>query len=320
MKRILWAGLLIFSLNSFAFLEDEEAREKINDLQNQLNSLKTEKLVDLEGKITDLQQVLQGGSLQQFNNKINEIFDDLAKLRGDVEVLQFGLQSFEDRQKLNYQDIESRFEKLEQQIELLQEQPKKQLDVVQDQSNQLNQAPINNINQNAVESVQNDINQELLNEEQLSPADQNIENVVENKLPPLIDEEQAMNMFNDAEGLMRSTKYKEAFELFDRFVTTYPKSQRLVEAKKNIGFIQFALKNYNASLKTYEKLIQNHPDHELMPEILYGKANTEIQLTRITKAKQTLRKIIKDYPNASNIESAKKRLKALESISSNQRQ
>ena len=314
MKRILWAGLLIFSLNSFAFLEDEEAREKINDLQNQLNSLKTEKLVDLEGKITDLQQVLQGGSLQQFNNKINEIFDDLAKLRGDVEVLQFGLQSFEDRQKLNYQDIESRFEKLEQQLELLQEQPKKQQDVVQDQSIQLNQNPINNINQNAVESVQNAINQELLNEEQVSPADQNKENVVENKLPPLIDEEQAMNMFNDAEGLMRSTKYKEAFELFDRFVTTYPKSQRLVEAKKNIGFIQFALKNYNASLKTYEKLIQNHPDHELMPEILYGKANTEIQLTRITKAKQTLRKIIKDYPNASNIESAKKRLKALESI------
>lgn len=314
MKRILWAGLLIFSLNSFAFLEDEEAREKINDLQNQLNSLKTEKLVDLEGKITDLQQVLQGGSLQQFNNKINEIFDDLAKLRGDVEVLQFGLQSFEDRQKLNYQDIESRFEKLEQQLELLQEQPKKQLDVVQDQSIQLNQDPINNINQNAVESVQNAINQELLNEEQVSPADQNKENVVENKLPPLIDEEQAMNMFNDAEGLMRSTKYKEAFELFDRFVTTYPKSQRLAEAKKNIGFIQFALKNYNASLKTYEKLIQNHPDHELMPEILYGKANTEIQLTRITKAKQTLRKIIKDYPNASNIESAKKRLKALESI------
>ncbi|MGB4562186.1 MAG: tetratricopeptide repeat protein [Methylophilaceae bacterium] len=314
MKRILWAGLLIFSLNSFAFLEDEEAREKINDLQNQLNSLKTEKLVDLEGKITDLQQVLQGGSLQQFNNKINEIFDDLAKLRGDVEVLQFGLQSFEDRQKLNYQDIESRFEKLEQQLELLQEQPKKQQDVVQDQSIQLNQNPINNINQNAVESVQNDINQELLNEEQVSPADQDKENDVENKLPPLIDEEQAMNMFNDAEGLMRSTKYKEAFELFDRFVTTYPKSQRLVEAKKNIGFIQFALKNYNASLKTYEKLIQNHPDHELMPEILYGKANTEIQLTRITKAKQTLRKIIKDYPNASNIESAKKRLKALESI------
>ena len=314
MKRILWAGLLILSFNSFAFLEDDEARKKINDLQNQLNSLKTEKLVNLEAQITDLQQVLQGGSLQQFNNKINEIFDDLAKLRGDVEVLQFGLQSFEDRQKLNYQDIESRFEKLEQQLELLQEQPKKQQDVIQDNPKELDQEPINNVDQNVVQAVQNDINQELLDEEKASSSNQIDGGVVENQLPPLIDEEQEMNMFNDAEGLMRSTKYKEAFELFDRFITTYPKSQRLVEAKKNIGFIQFALKNYNASLKTYEKLIQNHPDHELMPEILYGKANTEIQLTRITKAKQTLRKIIKDYPNASNIESAKKRLKALESI------
>ena len=302
MKRILWAGLLILSFNSFAFLEDDEARKKINDLQNQLNSLKTEKLVDLEGKITDLQQVLQGGSLQQFNNKINEIFDDLAKLRGDVEVLQFSVQSFEDRQKLNYQDIESRFEKLEQQIDLFQEQPKKQQDIVQDNLIQSNQDQINNINQ------------EFLDEDKASSTNQVEGGVIENNLPPLIDEEQALKMFNDAEGLMRSTKYKEAFEMFDRFVTTYPKSLRLVEVKKNIGFIQFALKNYNASLKTYEKLIQNYPDHELMPEILYGKANTEIQLTQITKAKQTLRKIIKEYPNASNIESAKKRLKALESI------
>jgi TolA-binding protein len=302
MKRILWAGLLILSSNSFAFLEDDEARKKINDLQNQLNSLKTEKLVNLESKIIDLQQVLQGGSLQQFNNKINEIFDDLAKLRGDVEVLQFSVQSFEDRQKLNYQDIESRFEKLEQQIDLFQEQPKKQQDIVQDNLIQSNQDQINNINQ------------EFLDEDKASSTNQVEGGVIENKLPPLIDEEQALKMFNDAEGLMRSTKYKEAFEMFDRFVTTYPKSLRLVEVKKNIGFIQFALKNYNASLKTYEKLIQNYPDHELMPEILYGKANTEIQLTQITKAKQTLRKIIKEYPNASNIESAKKRLKALESI------
>lgn len=302
MKRILWAGLLILNFNSFAFFEDDEARKKINDLQNQLNSLKIEKLVNLESKIIDLQQVLQGGSLQQFNNKINEIFDDLAKLRGDVEVLQFSVQSFEDRQKLNYQDIESRFEKLEQQIDLFQEQPKKQQDIVQDNLIQSYQDQINNINQ------------EFLDEDKASSTNQVEGGVIENTLPPLIDEEQALKMFNDAEGLMRSTKYKEAFEMFDRFVTTYPKSLRLVEVKKNIGFIQFALKNYNASLKTYEKLIQNYPDHELMPEILYGKANTEIQLTQITKAEQTLRKIIKEYPNASNIESAKKRLKALESI------
>ena len=119
MKRILWAGLLILSFNTHAFLEDEEAREKINDLQNQLNSLRSETLSSLEAKVTDLQQILQGGSLQQFNSKINEIFDDIAKIRGDVEVLQFNFESFEDRQKINYQDIENRFSRIEEELESL---------------------------------------------------------------------------------------------------------------------------------------------------------------------------------------------------------
>jgi tol-pal system protein YbgF len=311
MKRILWAGLLILSFNTHAFLEDEEAREKINDLQNQLNSLRSETLSSLEAKVTDLQQILQGGSLQQFNSKINEIFDDIAKIRGEVEVLQFNFESFEDRQKINYQDIENRFSRIEEELESLKNNSQNKEELIKEatQSNQAQEVQENPVT--SIESIQGDIAQELESTEQ-----QGVNGDVETgkDLPPLIDEEQELNMFNDAEGLMRSTKYKEAFELFDRFVTTYPKSQRLVEAKKNIGYIQFALKNYKASLNTYDKLIANHPSHELMPEILYGKANTEIQLTRITKAKQTLRRIIKEYPNASNIESAKKRLKALESI------
>jgi len=311
MKRILWAGLLILSFNTHAFLEDEEAREKINDLQNQLNSLKSETLNSLEAKITDLQQILQGGSLQQFNSKINEIFDDIAKIRGDVEVLQFNFESFEDRQKINYQDIENRFSRIEEELESLKNNSQNKEELLKEttESNQALEVQENPVT--SIESIQGDIAQELESTEQQG-VNGNVETGKD--LPPLIDEEQELNMFNDAEGLMRSTKYKEAFELFDRFVTTYPKSQRLVEAKKNIGYIQFALKNYKASLNTYDKLIANHPSHELMPEILYGKANTEIQLTRITKAKQTLRRIIKEYPNASNIESAKKRLKALESI------
>jgi tol-pal system protein YbgF len=311
MKRILWAGLLILSFNTHAFLEDEEARQKINDLQNQLNSLKSDQLRSLEDKVTDLQQVLQGGSLQQFNSKINEILDDIAKIRGDVEVLQFNFESFEDRQKINYQDIENRFSRIEEELASLKNNSQNKEELLKEttESNQAVEVQENPVT--SIESIQGDIAQELESTEQ-----QGVNGDVETgkDLPPLIDEEQELNMFNDAEGLMRSTKYKEAFELFDRFVTTYPKSQRLVEAKKNIGYIQFALKNYKASLNTYDKLIANHPSHELMPEILYGKANTEIQLTRITKAKQTLRRIIKEYPNASNIESAKKRLKALESI------
>jgi TolA-binding protein len=264
MKRILWAGLLVLSFNTHAFFEDEDAREKINDLQNQLNSLKSDQLRSLEDKVTDLQQVLQGGILQQFNSKINEIFDDISKIRGDVEVLQFNFESFEDRQKINYQDIENRFSRLEEELETLKNDPQKNEEISKETIETNQSAEIQERSAPSVESIQSDIVQELENSEQqeVDSADSKAE--IDQNLPPLIDEEQELNMFNDAEGLMRSTKYKEAFELFDRFVTTYPKSQRLVEAKKNIGYIQFALKNYKASLNTYDKLIANHQSHELM--------------------------------------------------------
>ena len=200
MKRILGAGLLILSFNTHAFFEDEEAREKINDLQNQLNSLKSDQLRLLEDKVTDLQQVLQGGSLQQFNSKINEILDDIAKIRGDVEVLQFNFESFEDRQKINYQDIENRFSRLEEELESLKNNSQNKEELLKEttESNQAQEVQENPVT--SIESIQGDIAQELESTEQQGV----IGNVETGKdLPPLIDEEQELNMFNDAEGLMR---------------------------------------------------------------------------------------------------------------------
>ena len=249
MKRIIWAGLLILSLNSYALFEDEEAREKINDLQSQLNSLKNDQLNSLEEKVIDLQQILQGGSLQQFNTKINEIFDDIAKIRGDVEVLQFNFDSFQDRQKINYQDFENRFSRIEEELKSLKNNPQKNDEVLKEETKNSQTTEIQENLTPSVESIQSDITQELeSNEQQAIVSDAgNVETGTD--LPPLIDEEQELNMFDEAEGLMRSAKYKEAFDSFDRFVTTYPKSQRLVEAKQNIGYIQFALKKLQSLIK-----------------------------------------------------------------------
>ena len=305
MKKLFWAGALLLSFNSYALFEDEEAREKINDLQNQLNVIKKEKIVNIESQIKDLKQVLDSGSLQEFNNKFQELFDEVARLRGDVEVLQFNFKNFEERQKINYQEIDSRLEKFDLFIEE-QTQKNQAVDTVEPSGGSQTKNQTLNENTNAIEA---DISNELTNKPEVTNEADDKEN-----LPPLVDKEQEQSMFNDGLALMRSTKYKEAFELFDRFVSAYPKSPQVVDAKKNIGYIQFALKNYKASLSTYDKLINEYPEHSLIPEILYGKANTEIQLTRITNAKNTLRRIIKEFPNASNIESAKKRLKALESI------
>ena len=41
MKRYLWVGLLLLSNSVYALFEDEGARKKLNDIQDQLNALQS---------------------------------------------------------------------------------------------------------------------------------------------------------------------------------------------------------------------------------------------------------------------------------------
>ena len=278
MKKYLLVGLVLFSNYVFALFEDDEARKKINKMQDQLNNIEK----SLEFKINQK----FSKNLSKYNSELNELHDSISKLIGDVEVLQFELKNSEERHKVLYQELNDRILKLEFVIEektqnILQEKPTE----VPDKSPQAE-----------IELK----SEELLNEN--------------SNLASLVDKNIELDEYAEAESLIKATRYKEAFEAFDKFIVTYPNSDLLPKAKYNLGYSQWALKNYNAAIKTYSKIIKLHPDSKMIPDVIYGIANCEIQLTRITKAKKTLRNLISKYPQSEIIEKAKKRLKALESI------
>ena len=278
MKKYLLVGLVLFSNYAFALFEDDEARKKINEMQDQLNNIEK----SLEFKINQK----FSKNLSKYNSELNELHDSISKLIGDVEVLQFELKNSEERHKVLYQELNDRILKLEFVIEektqnILQEKPTE----VPDKSPQAE-----------IELK----SEELLNEN--------------SNLASLVDKNIELDEYAEAESLIKATRYKEAFEAFDKFIVTYPNSDLLPKAKYNLGYSQWALKNYNAAIKTYSKIIELHPDSKMIPDVIYGIANCEIQLTRITKAKKTLRNLISKYPQSEIIEKAKKRLKALESI------
>ena len=278
MKKYLLVGLVLFSNYAFALFEDDEARKKINEMQDQLNNIEK----SLEFKINQK----FSKNLSKYNSELNELHDSISRLIGDVEVLQFEFKNSEERHKALYQELNDRILKLEFVIEektqnILQEKPTE----VPDKSPQAE-----------IELK----SEELLNEN--------------SNLVPLVDKNIELDEYAEAKSLIKATRYKEAFEAFDKFIVTYPNSDLLPKAKYNLGYSQWALKNYNAAIKTYSKIIELHPDSEMTPDVIYGIANCEIQLTRITKAKKTLRNLISKYPQSEIIEKAKKRLKALESI------
>jgi tol-pal system protein YbgF len=278
MKKYLLVGLVLFSNHVFALFEDEEARKKINAMQDQLNNIEK----SLEFKINQK----FSKNLSKYSSELNELHDIISKLIGDVEVLQFELKNSKERHNVIYQELNDRILKLESKIE--EKDKNKSQEKLNDNFNKAPQAEIE------------------LRIEDLTERD--------GDLVPLVDKNIELDEYAEADLLVKATRYKEAFEALDKFIITYPNSNLLPKAKYNLGYSQWALKNYNAAIKTYSKIIQLHPDSEIIPDVIYGIANCEIQLTRITKAKKTLRGLISKYPQSEIIEKAKKRLEALKSI------
>ena len=296
MKRYIWVGLLLLSNSVYALFEDEGARKKLNEIQDQLNALQSSIEFQLNEKFTNFEKSnkVDPKLINSLSERINTLFDDLSKLRGEVEVLTYALQTSEERQKVLYKELNERLQKIEDSALKIE----------------------NNVN--SAESIptneplaQNNL---IIQEEEVLPeiAPEPIPQAAD--LPPLVDKNIEYQEFEDAKKLITATKYKEAFDALDKFVVNYPSSELLPEAKYNLGYTQFALRNYKAAINTFNKIVLEYPDNPIAPNSLYQVSNSQIQLTRITKAKQTLRTLIKKYPNADIILSAKKRLKDLESI------
>ena len=296
MKRYIWVGLLLLSNSVYALFEDEGARKKLNEIQDQLNALQSSIEFEIKEKFTNFEKnnKVDPKLINSLSERINTLFDDLAKLRGEVEVLTYSLQTSEERQKVLYKELNERLQKIE------------------DSALKIG----NNVNSVGSISTTEPLTQNnlIIQEEEVLPeiAPEPIPQAAD--LPPLVDKNIEYQEFEDAKKLITATKYKEAFDALDKFVINYPSSELLPEAKYNLGYTQFALRNYKAAINTFNKIVLEYPDNPIAPNSLYQVSNSQIQLTRITKAKQTLRTLIKKYPNADIIPSAKKRLKDLESI------
>ena len=314
MKKFYWVALILCAQVSYAgIFEDEEARKKLNSIQDQLNNIQANIQSNVDAKVT---QALKNRNVNraaiQNQNTLQEIQDMLSKINGEVEVLQFQINNFQEREKVLYQEINDRITILENN---LQSKDDIKLSSSNDPINQLIDNQLSetqeNINQTAVlenNSVK-DIQEDSLVEDFPPPED-----LVSTNVPPLIDKSIELDAFDEAKASLMGAKYKDSFSAFDRFISTYPKSEKIADANYFLGYSQFALKNYNAAIKTYSKLKELYPNSKIIPDAIYGIANCEIQLAKIANAKKTLRELIRQYPDAEILSKAKRRLKALESI------
>src|SRR5215831_15348712 len=109
-RMIVAAYFLALALPARAALfDDNEARKRIEATNERLNQIQQQ----LDGRITALEQQLKSQGLVELFNQVEQLKSDVARLRGQIEVLTYEQDQQQKRQKDLYVDLDTRLRKLE---------------------------------------------------------------------------------------------------------------------------------------------------------------------------------------------------------------
>ena len=108
--RSLSLGLIVFSLHANAGLfDDDEARRDIKNLRTQTDQQNR----DIDSRLQRLEESIKNLGIIQLLNQIEQLNAEIAKLRGQVEVMSNLDEQLTKRQRDFYLDIDTRLRKLE---------------------------------------------------------------------------------------------------------------------------------------------------------------------------------------------------------------
>ncbi len=123
-KKLVLVGLSLFALGSEAALfDDKEARKKIVEVEAKHqtdNAAAMAAIADLkkstaamDKRIAAIEAIVQGGGLSEMQNQIESLKQEVAQLKGDLELAQHNLETTQTRQKDLYTDTDTRLRRIE---------------------------------------------------------------------------------------------------------------------------------------------------------------------------------------------------------------
>lgn len=269
-----------------ALFDDKEARKKILDLEStvQMQNQNTQKNLDeLKKNQQALEAIVKGQGLTDMLNQLEAMNQEIARLKGELEVANHTIESLQQRQKDLYADTDTRVRKLEDAlIEVSQAESK---------AEEKTTASVTEENAGSTGSVEAG--------KAATVATQNT---------------QELQALEAANTLSKEAKHKEAFAAYDKFIKDFPTSAFVADATYGLGFSQYSLKNYKSAIATQQKMIDGYPNSNKVPEALMNMGNSQVQLGLVTAAKKSYKTLIEKFPGHALVPIAQKRLKLMEGI------
>ena len=271
-KVSLLVGLML-SFNAAAGLfDDDEARRELKNLRAQTEQQNR----DNEARFLKLDESIKNIGVIQLLNQIEQLNDEISKLRGQIEVLSNQNDQLTKRQKDFYLDIDSRLRKLE--------------GVPPDSA-----APAS-ISGAAPTGIGVSVG-----------GASGSASIAAQTVRP-ISKDQENKAYDVGSNLFRRGDYVAAIRAFETFMKDYPGSGLVSNAQYWVGISYFNIKDYINARNAQEALLRNSPDAAKAPDALLAIASIQIESGDNGSARNTLEEIIARFPNSEAATKARTRL------------
>ena len=254
-----------------ALFDDDEARKRIETLRGQVDQIErtlAQRLDALEAK---------NAAVVDLFKDVEQIKADIARLRGQFEVLTYELEQAQKRQRDLYLDLDSRLRKLE------------------GGPGAAPAATAPGVGDAAPPGAGVASPQQGMLVTPPGPA----------RSGDVASEQRA---YDAALDLFKSGNYSAAMSSFQAFARTYPRSPLAPSAMYWAGNAQYAQKDFRAAIATQRQLLSAFPDSQKVPDALLNIASAQIELGDSAAARKTLEEIVARYPTSEAAGKARQRL------------
>lgn len=251
-----------------ALFDDDEARRRIDELRTRVDQLErtlAQRLDALESKNAGLADLFRD---------VEQIKGDLAKLRGQYEVLTYELEQAQKRQRDLYLDLDSRLRRLEG-------------------------GPGTPGTTGAPPA---------LGDAAVPPAAG--AGAPAQPVAGAADPAAEQKSYDAALGQFKSGNFGAAVGSFQAFIRAYPKSPLAPSAMYWAGNAQYAQREFRAAIATQRQLIATYPDSQKAPDALLNIASGQVELGDVPGARRTLEEVVAKYPTSEAATKARQRLSA----------
>jgi tol-pal system protein YbgF len=272
-----------------ALFDDDEARRRIE--QTNLRVAEVQK--QLADRIAALETQLKSQGLVELFNQVEQLKSDIARLRGQIEVLNHESEQTQKRQRDLYIDLDSRLRRLEggpgaNVPPAASEGPAPVAGVVVPPAALPAASPPATVPRAPGATP--------------GPA------MASGSAPAPEAAAIEQRAYDAALDQFKAGNYAGAIASFNAFVKTYAKSPLAPSAYYWIGNSQFALKDYRAAIATQRQLLANFPGNPKAPDALLNIATCQFELGDGAASRRTLEELIAKHPQSEAAVKAKQRL------------